>query len=122
MRIVACLCAVLVGLQSPSPRPAVPLDPVSAIVDAFRTHSVVAVMAGHGEVRGYAFLQLLIHDPRLISAINDIVIEEASARYQESPIVSCGARACRSSRCGTRGAIRHSRASAKTASGRSSLR
>ena len=39
--------------------------------------------AGHGEARGYAFAQLLIHDPRLIAAINDIVIEEGSARYQD---------------------------------------
>ena len=53
------------------------------MVDAFRTHSVVAVTAGHGEARGYAFAQLLIHDPRLIAAINDIVIEEGSARYQD---------------------------------------
>jgi len=66
-----------------APTPAVPLEPVGAMVDAFRTHAVVAVTAGHGETRGYAFGQLLIHDPRLIAAINDIVIEEGSARYQD---------------------------------------
>jgi hypothetical protein len=66
-----------------APSPAVPLEPVSAIVDAFRTHSVVAVTAGHGEARGYALGQLLIHDPRLIAAVDDIVIEEGSARYQD---------------------------------------
>ncbi len=64
-------------------RPAVPLEPVAAMVDALRTHTVVAVTAGHGETRGYALAQLLIHDPRLIAAINDIVIEEGSARYQD---------------------------------------
>jgi|SRR3954470_2238028 len=62
---------------------AVPIEPVAAIVDAFRTHGVVAVTAGHGDARGYAFAQLLIHDPRLIAAINDIVIEEGSSRYQD---------------------------------------
>ena len=71
------------AVAQPAPRAAVPLEPVAAIVDAFRTHSVVAVTAGHGEARGYAFAQLLIHDPRLIAAINDIVIEEGSARYQD---------------------------------------
>jgi hypothetical protein len=71
------------GAQIAAPKPAVPLEPVAAIVDAFRTHSVVAVTAGHGEARGYAFAQLLIHDPRLIAAINDIVIEEGSSRYQD---------------------------------------
>ena len=65
------------------PAPAVPLEPVAAMVDALRTHSVVAVTAGHGEARGYAFAQLLLHDPRFIAAINDIVIEEGSARYQD---------------------------------------
>ena len=53
------------------------------MVDAFRTHPVVAVTAGHGEARGYAFVQLLIHDPRFVAAINDIVIEEGSSRYQD---------------------------------------
>jgi hypothetical protein len=69
--------------QGVSPKPAVPLEPVAAMVAALRTHSVVAVTAGHGEARGYAFGQLLIHDPRLIAAIDDIVVEEGSARYQD---------------------------------------
>jgi len=82
--ILSTALALAIGQQAmrPSP-PAVPHEPVAAIVEAFRTHSVVAVTAGHGEVRGYAFMQLLIHDPRLIAAINDIVIEEGSSRYQD---------------------------------------
>jgi hypothetical protein len=77
------LTTVLSAAILTAPTPAVPLEPVAAIVDAFRTHSVVAVTAGHGQVRGYAFAQLLIHDPRLIAAVNDIVVEEGSARYQD---------------------------------------
>jgi hypothetical protein len=80
---VALVAAGTSVLAQSAAKPAVPLEPVAAIVDAFRTHRVVAVTAGHGEVRGYAFAQLLIHDPRLIAAINDIVIEEGSARYQD---------------------------------------
>lgn len=80
-RIAFFWCVMLAGFQA-MPRPAVPLEPVAAIVDAFRTHSVVAVTAGHGETRGYDFAQMLIHDPRLIATVNDIVIEEGSARYQ----------------------------------------
>src|SRR4051794_25765320 len=75
--------AKFAGAQVPAVRPAVPLEPVAAMVDALRTHQIVAVTAGHGAARGYAFGQLLIHDPRLIAAINDIVIEEGSARYQD---------------------------------------
>src|SRR5712672_2467000 len=71
--------AILAAAQAP----AVPVEPVAAMVDALRTHAIVAVTAGHGESRGYAFAQLLIHDPRLVAAINDIVIEEGSSRYQD---------------------------------------
>jgi hypothetical protein len=66
-----------------APAPAIPLEPVAAMVEAFKTHAVVAVTAGHGEARGYAFGQLLLHDPRMVAAINDIVVEEGSARYQD---------------------------------------
>lgn len=75
--------AVVAGQQTAAPRPAVPVEPVSAIVEAFRSHSVVAVTAGHGEERGYAFLLSLVRDPRFVAAVNDIVIEEGSARYQD---------------------------------------
>ena len=78
-----CSTLVIGTMLTAAPTPAVPLEPVAAMVDAFRTHRVVAVTAGHGEARGYAFAQLLLHDPRLIAAINDIVIEEGSARYQD---------------------------------------
>jgi hypothetical protein len=82
--ILSTALALAIGAQTLRPAPsAVPLEPVAALVDALRTHPVVAVTAGHGEARGYAFAQLLIHDPRLIAAINDIVIEEGSARYQD---------------------------------------
>ncbi len=75
---------IVAGFAQPSaPGPAIPTEPVAAIVDAFRSHSVVAVMAGHGEARGYAFGLSLIHDPRFVAVVNDIVIEEGSARYQE---------------------------------------
>jgi hypothetical protein len=80
---LAALLFAIGAQTAAAPAPAVPLEPVAAMVDAFRTHSVVAVTAGHGEARGYAFMQLLIHDPRLIAAINDIVIEEGSARFQD---------------------------------------
>ena len=46
----------------PAARRAVPLEPVAAIVDAFRTHRVVAVTAGHGETRVTADVALLQPD------------------------------------------------------------
>lgn len=68
--------------QRDSPKPAVPVEPITAIIDAFRSHSVVAVTAGHRAERGYKFLLALIRDPRFVRVVNDIVIEEGSPRYQ----------------------------------------
>jgi hypothetical protein len=64
-------------------QPATPTDPVTGILEAFRSHDIVAVTAGHGQARGYAFLLSLIRDPRVVAVINDIVIEEGNARYQD---------------------------------------
>lgn len=79
---LAVLASLLVQ-QSPPARPAVPLDPAAAILDAFRTHRVVAVTAGHGDARGYAFGRSLVNDPRIAAVVDDIVIEEGSAKFQE---------------------------------------
>jgi hypothetical protein len=63
---------------------AVPLEPVPAIVDAFRSHSIVALSEGaaHGDVVWHAFLRSLVRDARFSAAVNDIVVEFGSARYQ----------------------------------------
>jgi hypothetical protein len=82
LTVLVTVAAVSSPAQTPPPRPAVPLEPVAAIVDAFRSHSVVAVTAGHGQERGYAFLLSLVRDLRFVAVVNDIVIEEGSARYQ----------------------------------------
>jgi hypothetical protein len=36
--------------QRPPARPATPVDPIAAIIEAFRTHNVVAVTDPHGNV------------------------------------------------------------------------
>jgi hypothetical protein len=64
-------------------KPATPVDPAGAIVEAFRTHDIVAVTDPHGYVQVQAFLLSLLRDPRLPTVVSDIVIESASARYQD---------------------------------------
>jgi len=81
------VCVPLAGLvvraQDGPRRPAVRLDPVSAILDAFKTNEVVALSEGpHGNTAGHAFRLALIRDPRFASVVNDIVVESGSARYQ----------------------------------------
>jgi hypothetical protein len=70
--------------QAPPLRPPVPVEPIAAIVDAFRTHDVVGVSDPHGNVQMQAWLLSLVRDPRFAAAVDDIVIETASARYQDA--------------------------------------
>jgi hypothetical protein len=70
--------------QNPQPRTATPVDPIAAVVEAFRTHEVVALTDPHGSVQIQAFLLTLVRDPRFPDVVNDIVIETASARYQDA--------------------------------------
>jgi erythromycin esterase-like protein len=65
-------------------RPAVPLEPISAIIDAFKTHRIVALGEGaHGNEQGHAFRLALIRDPRFAAIVNDLVVESGNARYQD---------------------------------------
>jgi len=64
--------------------PAVPLDPIDAILDAFRTYRVVSFPGGHtdgNEVQ--TLLRTLVKDPRFGAVVNDIVVEFGSSRYQD---------------------------------------
>jgi hypothetical protein len=72
------------AVQSSTHGAAAPVEPITAIVEAFRTHDIVAVTDPHGNVQVQAFLLSLIADPRFTSAVNDIVIETASSRYQDA--------------------------------------
>ena len=70
-------------VQAAGSRDIAPLDAVTTIIDAFRTHPVVALSEGHGEERSHAFLLGLIRDPRFPAVANDIVVEFGNARYQD---------------------------------------
>ena len=59
-------------------------DPIATILDAFRTHEIVTLTDPHGNVQVQAFILALIRDPRFRQSVNDIVIETASARYQDT--------------------------------------
>jgi hypothetical protein len=61
-----------------------PVEPLSAIVEAFVDHNVVTVTDPHGSEQVQAFLLRLLTDRRLAEVANDIVLESASARYQDA--------------------------------------
>ena len=82
-----CLLAVaLIGgsasAQPDARRPAIPVEPIAAIIDAFRAHAIVALGDAHGNQQAKTFLESLVRDPRFAATVNDIVIEFGNARYQ----------------------------------------
>lgn len=75
--VVAAVSSI--AQQSAPPRPAFPVEPIAAIIDAFGSHSVVALDEGdHGNEQGHAFRLALIRDPRFANSVNDIVVESRS--------------------------------------------
>jgi hypothetical protein len=83
--LIALANAPEVRAQVPvSRQPAVSLDPITGVLDAFRTHAVVALGEGsHGNEQAHRFRLALIRDPRFSATVNDIVVESGSARYQD---------------------------------------
>ena len=81
-----CLVAGLLlqgALAGQRPAPAVPLDPIEAILGAFKTHQVVTLPGGHAGIELHELLLKVIRDPRFPAVANDIVVEFGSARYQD---------------------------------------
>lgn len=62
---------------------AAPVEPITAIVDAFRSHTLVALGEVHGREADQTVRLALIHDPRLPSVVDDIVVEFGSAEFQD---------------------------------------
>ena len=88
-RILAVSGITLLGTALPAsaqqtPRSSVPIEPISAIVDAFQSHPIVALTEGdHGNEQGHAFRLSLIRDTRFAAVVDDIVVEYGNARYQD---------------------------------------
>ena len=81
---VLLLVAPAGAMQGAPAQPATPVDPIAAIIEAFRAHNVVTLTDPHGNVQVQAFLLSLVRDPRCPEGVNDIVVETASARYQDA--------------------------------------
>lgn len=78
------LAIATITLRAAGPKPAEPMDPIPVILDAFRSHRVVALGEGrHGSEQGHRFRLALIRDPRFATVVNDIVVESGSAEYQD---------------------------------------
>lgn len=63
---------------------AVPLDPVTTVLDAFKTYDVVTMGEGnHNNIQGHNYRLQLIRDPRFAESVNDIVVEFGNSLYQD---------------------------------------
>jgi hypothetical protein len=79
----ACLLAFASLLGAQGEPPAATLEPTEALIEAFRTHDVVAVTDPHGNDQVQMLLLTLVRDRRFPQVANDIVIETASSRFQD---------------------------------------
>jgi hypothetical protein len=73
---------ILAGFTQSAPPQITSRDPVSTIIRAYRTHTIVALNDDHGEERCAAFRLSLIRDPRFFQTVNDIVVEFGNSRSQ----------------------------------------
>lgn len=72
------------GAAQPQPsRPAIPIEPISTIVEQFKSHTVVALGDNEASVQGNEFRIKLVRDPRFAAVVNDIVVEFGNSRYQD---------------------------------------
>ena len=81
--VFVVIVSASVAAQSATARPPIPVNAIDGILDAFRTHSIVAVSDPQGNVQMQQFLLSLVRDPRFVQAVDDVVIEAASSRYQD---------------------------------------
>jgi hypothetical protein len=82
---VTTIAILTLALLLQTPPPATPVEPVPAILDAFRTHQVVALGDGRsqGDAQMRTLLFALLRDPRFAATANDLVVEFGNARYQD---------------------------------------
>jgi hypothetical protein len=70
--------------KQPSPAPAAPVEPISAIVEAFRSHAIVALgNVEGGNEQAHAFQLALLRDSRFTAVATDILVEFGNALYQD---------------------------------------
>jgi hypothetical protein len=82
--IVALLIiAAPIGAVSQTPKPAVRIDPIDGIVEAFKTHRVVMLPGGHGSKLSHDLLVAILRDPRIQGTVTDVVVEFGSSRHQD---------------------------------------
>jgi len=82
LAVILAISSFVLAQPQPS-RPAMPIEPISAIVQQFKSHPLVALGDNEGSVQGSEFRIKLIRDPHFVAVANDIVVEFGNSRYQD---------------------------------------
>ena len=80
--VLLTVCLARAYAQAGPPNSLVPLDPITVVADALKTHDIVALPDAHGNAEAHAFRLRLLQDDRVLSIIDDVVIELGNARHQ----------------------------------------
>jgi hypothetical protein len=78
------LVAVALAASLQQLPPAVPVEPIGAILEKFQSYPIVALGEVHGDQNSLKLRLALIRDPRFAQMVNDIVVEVGNARYQDT--------------------------------------
>jgi hypothetical protein len=81
--IAAAGCLAVLWSSSAAAQAPTPVEPIGAILEAFKENSLVAMSDAHGNQQNHAFRLALIRDPRFPNVVNDIVLELGNALYQD---------------------------------------
>ena len=86
--LVVTSCAKIALCQtaassSASLREAVPLEPISAVLEALGSYPIVVLGEAHNEPRVHAFRLALIRHAKFPSLVDDIVLESGASQFQD---------------------------------------
>src|SRR3954447_5390587 len=82
--VLAVLVATIVAIATTTPAIAAPTPAdatVSALLDAFATHQIVALGQVHGPRQEDDFILDLLRCPRFAATVDSVVVEFGNARY-----------------------------------------
>jgi hypothetical protein len=83
MRTATFAFAALLISTPLSAQAATSSDAVSAIARQFDTHSVIQLGELHRSLQIHGFIQRMLHDPRFICRVDDVVVEFGNSRLQK---------------------------------------